>query len=479
MEFSKSLPFKSWKNRRVTVMGLGRFGGGVAVTRFLVQRGAVVTLTDLASEAELAESLEALKPFLPARLVLGRHEERDFRDTDCLVVNPAVKPDNPFLKLAADAGVPLTSEMNLFWQSHRGRSIAVTGSNGKSTTAAMIHAMLSQAGFRSRLGGNIGRSLLDEVDDIQDHDWTVLELSSFQLERLNSIRPRPDVAVMTNFTPNHLDWHGSLANYRKAKQTVLRNQTAEDTTILNADDPEVSRWATAARRLGFGEHTEDGEQGEGIFAVSPASSRWRIRVGEIDQTIPLGDWLSVPGRHNQQNAAAALLAALCVGVSFDEAKTGLQKFSGLPHRLEFVIETAGRRFYNDSIATTPESVERALTAFSEPIILLVGGSDKGIDLTPLTKQIARRVKAAALLGETGPMLQRDLQDRGVVGDAFRVCRSLEEAVRWAGERSQRGDVILLSPGCASYDWFRNFAERGEQFARLAKSWQPLKAETSD
>lgn len=459
----------SWKNRRVTVMGLGRFGGGAGVTRFLVQRGAIVTLTDLASEADLLGSLKSLEPYRPSRLVLGRHEERDFREAELVVVNPAVKPGNPFVEIAKSAGVPITSEMNLFWERNQGRTVAVTGSNGKSTTAAMIHAILKAAGFRCRLGGNIGGSLLEEVEQIQADDWTVLELSSFQLVGLEAIKTRPDVAVVTNFSPNHLDWHGTLENYRDAKQSLVRYQTPDDAAILNADDPEVSRWPTAARRLEFGE-TDQGRAG--VFAVSAASADWRIRIGKLDQAIPLGEWLHVPGKHNQQNAAAAIAAAIWIGATLDDARIALQSFSGLPHRLEFVIETAGRRFYNDSIATTPESAEMALQAFSEPIILLAGGSDKGTDLSDFARQIDGRVKAVALLGTTARMIQSDLEHEGFSGDNVRICDSLDEAVHWAGDQSQFGDVILLSPGCASYDWFQNFADRGEQFSKFAKSWKP-------
>ena len=239
MSGKERLTIDSLKNRRVTVMGLGRFGGGVSVTRFLASHGAIVTLTDLASETDLGESLAALEPHSPARIILGRHDESDFRETDLVVVNPAVKPDNPYLKIAQEAGVPLTSEMNLFWQFHRGKTVAVTGSNGKSTTTAMIHAILQRARFSSRLGGNIGHSLLEEVESIQPDDWTVLELSSFQLRDLDRLRARPDVAVVTNFTSNHLDWHGTLDDYRRSKQTILRWQTANDVAVLNADDAET------------------------------------------------------------------------------------------------------------------------------------------------------------------------------------------------------------------------------------------------
>lgn len=469
MSFEGSIRTNFWKNRRVTVMGLGRFGGGIAVTRFLVQRGAVVTLTDTASETELADSLNALVPYRPARLVLGRHEEQDFRNVDCIVVNPAVKPNHPLLQIAMAAGVPLTSEMSLFWALQRGRIVAVTGSNGKSTTAAMIHAILREAGIPVRLGGNIGHSLLEEVEDIQETDWSVLELSSFQLTALDRMLARPDVAVVTNFSPNHLDWHGTLENYRDAKQVLLRYQTPRDVAVLNADDPEVSTWPTSARQLNFGEHA--GHR-DGVFAASPGSTEWHLRIGSFTETIPLGDWLRVPGRHNQQNAAAALAAALSAGATLPAAKSALQHFAGLPHRLQFITETAGRRFYNDSIATTPESVAMALDAFTQPIILLAGGSDKGTDLSAFAAQLSQRAKAIALMGETGPRIDQHLKQQKPSTAKAQVCRTFAETLTWAMQQSAPGDVILLSPGCASYDWFRNFADRGEQFTQFAKSWQP-------
>lgn len=468
MSGKERLTIDSLKDRRVTVMGLGRFGGGASVTRFLVSHGAIVTLTDLASEADLGESLAALEPHWPARMMLGRHDESDFRNTDLVIVNPAVKPDNPYLKIAQDAGIPLTSEMNLFWQFHRGKTVAVTGSNGKSTTTAMIHAILQKAGICARLGGNIGHSLLEEVESIQPDDWTVLELSSFQLRDLDRIHARPDVAVVTNFTPNHLDWHGTLDDYRHSKQSILRWQTANDVAVLNADDTEVADWPTRARTIYFGEN-DSGQPG--VFAVRGTPSDWHVRKGRINQTIPLGNWLQVPGRHNQQNAAAAIAAALSIGESLPAAKAALESFLGLPHRLQFIIETAGRRFFNDSIATTPESVIMALGAFQQPIILLAGGYDKGIDLTEMSHHIAQKVKAVALLGTTATVLKDHWNRLRFPEDAARICHSLAEAVEWAGDQSLPGDVILLSPGCASYDWFRNFVDRGEQFTRLAKEWQ--------
>jgi UDP-N-acetylmuramoylalanine--D-glutamate ligase len=399
--------------------------------------------------------------------------------------------------------------MNLFWQHQRGTVIAVTGSNGKSTTTALIHSILAQrqkgrgpgqdaaaaSSFSNVwLGGNIGRSLLSEVDRIQPGDLVILELSSFQLADLDRLRASPHVAVVTNFTPNHLDWHDTLDHYRWAKQTMLRWQTPFDVAVLNADDPDVRSWPVCGRRLYFGltDHGEEGTFLRGDTAV------WRWNGAEF--LFSVRDRLQVPGRHNVANALAASAAALACGASLDDVCAGLQAYEPLPHRLQFVGEVQGRKFYNDSLATTPESAIVALDAFTQPVILLAGGYDKHVDLSELAQRIARKVKAVALMGQTATTLRRLIMER-IEWDGERQAASgerhelvpasspspharhlspraprldavslplpdFEAAFRWAWDRSAPGDVILLSPGCASYDWFRNFADRGEQFIRL-------------
>ncbi|MBT4864213.1 MAG: UDP-N-acetylmuramoyl-L-alanine--D-glutamate ligase, partial [Planctomycetaceae bacterium] len=458
-------------NRRVTVMGLGRFGGGLGAVRFLAERGARVTVTDLATEAELVDVLSQLDGLNIDRFRLGEHVEDDFRDADLVVVNPAVPPENRFLDIARRAGVPLSCEMNLFWQFNRGKVVAVTGSNGKSTTTAMIHSILNAAGLRAWLGGNIGKSLLPEIDNIQPDDWCVLELSSFQLEELDRLKAAPDVAVVTNFSPNHLDRHKTLDAYRQAKQSILRWQSSEQVAILNGEDADVRQWPTCGQRWYFG----------GCDAESPSAMRCIAAVGDnsCDTThrrsenvseFPLREWLTLPGEHNLQNATAAAAAALAVGVSIADVQTGLERYQALPHRLQFVAEVQGRKFYNDSLATTPESVTAALSAFDEPVVLLAGGYDKQVDLAPLAETIAIGAKAVALMGQTAEPL-RELLAANATQPAMNCLRSFDEAFAWAVEHSSCGDVVLLSPGCASYDWFPNFAKRGERFVELVHEFK--------
>jgi len=450
-----------YRNRRVTVMGLGRFGGGLGAVRFLAERGAKVIVTDIASEEDLAESLAELDGLPLNGMHLGGHREADFIEADLIVVNPAVKRDNEFLRLAEIAGVSLTSEMSLFFQHNPARTIGVTGSNGKSTTAAMIHSILQAAEMPSRLGGNIGRSLLPEVDTITADEWIVLELSSFQLADLDRLPVSPDVAVVTNFSPNHLDWHGSLEEYRKAKQAILRWQTPDGIAVINDAGADVASWTINGRRLVFGEEASRGRQPSDTFDDQPADTG-RSPVDAID----LSECLTLPGEHNRCNALAAASACMAIGVSCDAVRAGLKAFQPLPHRLEFVGEVAGRRFYNDSLATTPESGSAALAAFDRPVVLLAGGYDKQVDLGSLVDDIAKGVKAVALMGQTAWLLDEMLDERGGRRVSRSICESFESAFRWAFDQSSVGDIVLLSPGCASYDWFRNFADRGRRFVEL-------------
>jgi len=422
--------------RRVTIMGLGQFGGGVAAARWTARQGAVVTVTDLADRNVLADSLATLADEPIARFHLGGHREQDFRDADVVVVNPAVRPGSPFLTAALEAGAQLTSEIELFLRACPAPVVGVTGTNGKSTTAAMIAAILRADGRRTWLGGNLGKSLLDDLERIDRDDWVVLELSSFQLRRLALDVPGPKVAVVTNCAPNHLDWHGTLEHYVAAKQRILAGQSACDLAVLNTCCGEVAAWAHRVR-------------GRQLPLVS---------VERLPE-------LPLPGVHNRQNALCAATAALGVGCRWQSIDEGLTSFTALPGRLEPVATVDGRRFYNDTTATTPESTIAALEALDGPLWLLAGGSDKGVDLGPLAAAIARGVRGAALFGAVRRTLARQVNERAP-GLSMAAVQTMDEAVGWCWERSQPGESIVLSPGCASYDQFDNFRHRGERFVEV-------------
>jgi UDP-N-acetylmuramoylalanine--D-glutamate ligase len=453
-----------YHDRRVTVMGLGAFGGGEGAVRCLAERGARVTVTDLRDEAALAEPRHRLDGLANIEWRLGRHDEQDFRGIDLLVVNPAVQRDSRFLRTAIEAGVPLTSEMNLFWLHNRAPVIGVTGTNGKSTTASLIHAMLTSGGVPCRVGGNIGRSLLPEVDELSEQEWIILELSSFQLADLDHLQRSPHIAVVTNFAPNHLDRHASIDEYRHAKQTILRWQSESDVAVMNGDDTDVASWPVHGRRLVFGESS--------ALPIEAVTEETHVR-GVLDHAtfhLDLADHQVLPGRHNRSNVAAAALAALAAGARPGDIVQGVDNYRGLPHRLQFIAEKDGRRFYNDSKATTPEAAIAALQAFEgRGIVLLAGGSDKHVDLSPFAQTIAQHAKAVALLGETAEALEAGIR-AGSHGDALPLHRatSLEDAVRWAVSHSAVGDVVLLSPGCASLDWFASYEERGRQFVEIVR-----------
>jgi len=426
-------------SRRVTIMGLGHFGGGVAAARWLARQGAVVTITDLADKHVLADSLAALDGVPVAAMHLTGHREEDFRTADWVVVNPAAPPGNRFVQLARDSGARLTSEVELFLRGSRARIIGVTGSNGKSTTAAMIQRIIESDGRRAWLGGNIGRSLLGDLDRIGPDDWVVLELSSFQLWYSSPDVRMPQMAVVTNCSPNHLDWHGTYEHYVAAKQRILVNQTADDLAVLGPADPEVGSWEPVVR-------------GRRLPPV-------------CDDLIPP---LLVPGEHNRCNAVCAATAAAGVGCSREAIRRGLRTFSALPGRLDPLGQIAGRRFYDDSAATTPEGTIAALEASQRPLWLLAGGSDKGLGFDKLAAAIGRSASGAAFYGATGRLL-RDRVAASAPDFPSAVVETMARALDWCWRRSRPGDCIVLSPACASHDQFQNFQSRGAKFRELVRA----------
>jgi UDP-N-acetylmuramoylalanine--D-glutamate ligase len=444
--------------RRVTVMGLGLFGGGLGVTRFLVRSGANVTVTDAKSETELRESVEQLRS-LPVTFKLGGHDERDFRDADLVIVNPAVPETNPYLKLAR----ALETEMNLFFKLCRAKTIVgVTGSNGKTTTTTLIGEILKKHPRRCWLGGNIGISLLESIPDIAPDHLVALELSSFQLENLGVLKRSPQVGAVLNISPNHLDRHGTMENYIAAKRQIV---THADTKILNWDDLVVKGFADAA-------------PGENYFfslKEMPPLGAWahddRIElavpdaVGRIDVSRR-----KIPGWFNLANMAAAATAACpssLGGWTWREWENACAEvfnaFPGVEHRLEFVTEKGGVRFYNDSKATDAEATIAALETLPGPFVLILGGFDKKTPWETLARAVAEKpVRAVVLMGQTASAIEAALRAAPRVPEIHRAA-SLGDAVRVP---ARPGETVLLSPACASWDMYRNFTERGLQFKAL-------------
>jgi UDP-N-acetylmuramoylalanine--D-glutamate ligase len=460
-EMKKKFDAGWFRGRKVTVMGLGLFGGQAAVTRFLCRLGAKVTVTDLRGPEALRKGVEAIGGF-DVRLVLGRHDEADFTGAEAVVTSPAVPGDSPYLEAARRAGARIESEMNLFFQACRSRWIVgVTGSNGKSTTTALTGEMLAASGVPARVGGNIGKPLIEEVEGIGEEERVVLELSSFQLEDLARLRRSPRVAVVTNVTPNHLDRHKTFEAYLQAKTAIFRFQRRKDAIVLNADDPVTKGLAERAPGRVRWFSLSDGLRDGFLLAGGRLVRRRRGR----DEALAEASSLRIPGLFNAANALAAAAAALEAGATPEGVRKAVASFAGIPHRLERVADRRGAAWYNDSIATTPESVLAALSAFQGGVVVIAGGYDKKIDLGAMCSALARRARAVILMGATGPVIAGAIAAAGG-GPAVAFAASLEEAVGKASALCLPGDAVLLSPGCASYDMFLNFEERGDRFREL-------------
>ena len=428
------------RGKRVTVAGLGRFGGQIAAARWLTQQGARVLVTDQASPDKLADSVKQLKD-TGVELRLGEHREEDFTTADLIVASPAIPPSNRYLQAARTAGVPITAEIRLFIERCPATIVGVTGTKGKSTTTAMLGQILSRR-FETWVGGNIGHSLLADLDKIDKSHLVVLELSSFMLEHLGDMKWSPHVAVVTMVATDHLDWHGSREAYVNAKTNIVRFQRPDDFAVLNEEDP-------------------------GSTALGGQTRARIIRFGTRDRR-PLE--LILPGKHNQSNAQAAFAAAYQLGVGRDDAQDALRTFRGLPHRLELVHEENGIRWFNDSIATIPEAAVAALDSFpAKRVIQIVGGYDKGLAMTAMCNALLERAKAVLCIGATGKNLAEMMSESPLPGSAaVYKCGDLATAVSMARRIATAGEVVLLSTGFASYDQFVNFEERGLTFARLAR-----------
>ncbi len=459
--------------KNVLVMGLGRFGGGVDVARFAHRNGAKVTVTDLATAQQLSDSVSQLEEFADIEFHLGSHDLADFEQADIIVANPAVPADNEFLELARRAGKYATSQINIFFELCPARIIGITGANGKSTTAALTAHLLKNTSNEQRatsdepvwLSGNIGNQpLLTTLDQIDANDLVVLELSSFQLEQLAQIQKAPKVALLTNLTPNHLDRYGTFANYCAAKESIFKFQEPDANSpavsIFNGEDKIASEW--------FEKYCKD-------------TSRICIRFSTEDVSEDIRSVFPLPGRANLSNLAAAVAIAKYFGAEVGRIKCCLPEFKALPHRLELVEQVNGVRWYNDSKATTPKSAVAALEAFDQPVIIIAGGYDKNIPFDELGQKIAEHAKAAILIGQTAPKIAEAISNvviplRGAKrrsnpdeqGTKVELFSSLADAVTLANRLAVNGDVVLLSPACASYDMFENYEQRGCEFIRLVR-----------
>lgn len=458
------MSFMDVEGKKVLVVGVAR--SGVAAAQLLVERGAVVIANDIKPESELASEAEQLRK-LGVMASFGAHPESLFMNADLIVLSPGVPADAPPIKAARESGIKVISEVELAAWFVRGQWIGITGSNGKTTTTTLVGDLMRAAGADVIVAGNIGTPLSGVTEKSGDDTWVVAELSSFQLEMIESLHLR--VAVVTNLTPDHLDRHGSFENYARAKHRIFMNQTGLDWAVLNGEDRDMVdrlRYYGIPSRIVYfssrGPELADGKQADvyvrdrSIYTTMAADKRGEAEVIPLDE-IPLR------GRHNVENVMAALAATICArgarGKDLPHLREAIKRFKGVEHRLEFVADIDGVLFYNDSKATNVDSTVKAIESFERDIILILGGSDKGGDYGKLIEPVSSRVKQVVLIGETSDKIAAQLEGAAPLARA----RGMDDAVLKSIEAAQAGDTVLLAPACASFDMFDNYEHRGRVF----------------
>jgi len=435
--------------KRVLVVGMARTG--IATAKFLKSKGSLVTTTEMKPEEEMKEAVEELKG-LDISTEWGGHRAETFLKQDMIVASPGVDLSIEPIQAALKKKVRVISEIELAYHFIQVPIISVTGTNGKTTTTLLIGEMLKEDGKKVGVGGNVGEPLILFANGGDRWDVLVVEISSFQLEAIEDFRPR--IAVLLNITEDHLDRYLSYTDYIKAKVRIFANQNSEDLAVLNRDDPIVMKFGEGVRGkkvfFSLSDKPDDGafSDGQSIF----------LRLGGKREEYSVAK-APLKGIHNVENMMAALAAARSFGCSEKAVQAVLNRFEGLEHRLEFVREVGGVRFYNDSKGTNVGSVVKSLQSFSEPVTLIAGGKDKNGDLSPLKELVRKRVKHLILIGEAKERMNREL---GGLTDTV-LAKTMEEAVLLARQKVTAGEVVLLSPACSSFDMFKDYKERGRVF----------------
>ena len=442
------------KGKKVLVVGMARTG--IATAKFLKAKGSLVTATEVKPKEEMKEAVEKLKG-MDIATEWGGHRTETFLKQEMIVVSPGVDLNIEPIQRAIQQGVQVISEIELAYHFIHVPIIAVTGTNGKTTTTLLIGEMLKEDGRKAGVGGNVGEPLILFADGEGRWEVLVVEISSFQLEAIEDFRPQ--ISVLLNITEDHLDRYPSYDDYIGAKMRIFANQNSGDLAVLNRDDPIVMRFGERikARKVLF---SLKGKLDEGAFSNGRTIS---LRRAENEEKYSLTK-TPLKGVHNVENMMAALTAARIFGCSKKAIQGALNRFKGLEHRLEFVREIGGVRFYNDSKGTNVGSVVKSLQSFLEPVILIAGGKDKNGDLGPLEEWIRKRVKHLILIGEAKERMNREL---GGLTDTV-IAKSMEEAVLIAHREAKAGEVVLLSPACSSFDMFKDYKERGTIFKEAVK-----------
>jgi UDP-N-acetylmuramoylalanine--D-glutamate ligase len=452
------------EGKRIVILGAAR--QGCALVRFLVQKNAHVILTDQKTEAELVAVRASLEG-LPVEWVLGDHPLELLDKADIICPSGGVPLTIPFLQEAARRGIPFSNDTQFFLEESPCKVIGITGSAGKTTTTTLVGKIAEAAQKHNNspifdkqvwVGGNIGNPLLANLPEMKPDDLVILELSSFQLEQVTR---SPQVAAVLNITPNHLDRHASMEDYTAAKARILKFQSADNFAVLGRDDLGSWNLVKLVHGILFSFGLSPLPQGKhGTFL---AEENIMLTNGENPQPVLPVSEIQVRGQHNLLNVLAACAIASCVELPIESIAQGIREFRGVPHRIEFVREWGGARWYNDSIATAPERSIAAIRSFDEPLVLLAGGRDKKLPWDEFARVVSERVDHLILFGEAAELIQASLKNNQVAPKTVDICPNLKEAVQIAVQRVKNGDVVLLSPGGTSFDEFRDFEERGERF----------------
>jgi UDP-N-acetylmuramoylalanine--D-glutamate ligase len=446
-----------WKDKRVLILGAAR--QGIALARWLIRHGAHVTLSDARGFDELASARAALAD-VNIQWAVGGHPLELLDNMDVLCPSGGVPLTLPIIQEAIKRGIRLSNDTQIFMEVVPCRTIGITGSAGKTTTTTLVGNMAkNEAGEHAYVGGNIGDPLINYVDDMQANDIAVLEISSFQLDQMDI---SPNISAILNVTPNHLDRHGSMQAYTAAKARILDFQTMEDTAILGRDDKAAwnLRNKVKGKLYAFSLHELD----EGLNGAYLGDGLLHLRDGNAYLPLLRRENINLRGDHNVSNVLAAFAIGQAAGFKLDGMLEAVEEFHGVPHRLEFVREVHGVRWYNDSIATAPERSMAAIQAFVEPIVLLLGGRDKDLPWEQLAQLIHQRVDHVVVFGEAADLIEKVITNvKPLGGVALLRAKNLKDAIGQAARVARAGDIVLLSPGGTSFDEFKDFTERGEAF----------------
>jgi UDP-N-acetylmuramoylalanine--D-glutamate ligase len=445
-----------FKDRKILVVGAGK--SGLAVSRFLVGKKAHVTLTDAAEPAYPGKELERLASE-GVDLFLGGYPAVNRAGFEMVVMSPGVPLTTEPAREAAESGIPVIGELELAYYFARAPVVAVTGTNGKTTTTALLGEIFKESGFKTLVGGNIGLPLVTEVEKYGPEDIIVAEVSSFQLETTVAFKPK--VAVILNLTPDHLDRHGTMENYAESKAGIFINQGQDDFTVFNYDDPLTVALGNQSRaRTIYFSRRKTLETG-GVYVRDNLIT---VNLNEGEEVVCGCNELGIPGAHNLENALAAVAAAKAAGVGSAALARTLKQFKGVPHRLEFTAEINGVKYINDSKGTNPDAAIKALEAFTEPVLLIAGGKNKGSDFSDFAARVRERARVLIVLGECADMIADAVKSGGFENLFF--AAGFDEAVDLAHRNARPGEIVLLSPACASWDMFSNYEERGNLFKEL-------------